>query len=249
MNHRRGEGIDPAAPSIGNPYLDAYWRRREDVSAPGQTELLPRFGFAVPDERALRLIADHSPCGALELGAGTGYWARLLHERGVDVIAHDIAPPPSSESRWFAGQQPWFPVQEGDERVVTAYPERTLLLVWPTRNEDWAADAAQLHLSNGGKRLAYVGESPGGRTGDLRLHAVLDLVGRCVACAYGIDSVPCTCGVTSRWRLLDQVPLPSWNDSDDQLYVFGPPDEPTQKSRWTLDRWRPTRSLRTQRWR
>lgn len=234
MADRRTEVGRADAARLGNPYLDAYRQCADDMGSI-RSELRRRFGFAVPDERALQLIADHSPNGVIEVGAGTGYWARLLHDRGIDVIACDIAPPPSSENGWFAGQEPWFPIQRGDERVVTGHPGRTLLLVWPTRNEDWAANATQLHLANGGRHLVYVGESPGGRSGDLRLHALLGLVGRCLACAYGVDSVPCTCGVALRWRLLARAPLPQWRDHDDELYIFGRPEKHADVPRWS--RW------------
>ena len=223
MTTRSERSLGLLPPITGNPYLDAY---RRSMAAPRSDEwpgdLLAKFGFAVPDDRALRLIAAHSPAGVVEIGAGLGYWARLLHERGVDVVAYDLWPPPSSNNVWFAGRQPWFPVLPGDERIVATYPERTLLLVWPTRNEDWAASAAQLHLERGGQRLVYVGEAPGGRTGDLRLHALLDLVGRCLACAYNLSTAPCTCGVTERWRVLEHVPLSRWDDRDSQMYVFEP---------------------------
>lgn len=232
MNARPVDG-DRLPPIAGNPYLDAYrrWQKAPD-SVDGRDELLMRFGFVVPDATALLLIAVHSPAGVVEVGAGTGYWARLLHERDVDVVAYDLAPPPSTDNPWFAGQQPWFPVEAGDEQIVARHPERTLLLVWPTRNEDWAADAAQLHLAQGGQRLVYVGEPPGGRTGDARLHALLDLIGPCLACSYGVSNVPCTCSVTARWRLLAQKPLPCWDDRDDRLYVFGPPPAKVRAGRW-----------------
>lgn len=228
--------IDRLVPLEGNPYLDAFHRWQAGTATDARAELLARYGFAVPDDRAIQLIAAHAPRGVVEIGAGTGYWARQLHDAGVNVVAYDIAPPPSKQNQWFAGQEPCFPVRRGDHHVAAQHTERTLLLVWPTRNEDWAADAAQVHLDAGGERLVYVGEPPGGRTGDLRLHAVLDLVGRCVACAYGVTTVPCTCGVQQRWRLLDQLPLPRWDDGEDRLYVFCRPLPP---SRWRWRRRRP----------
>lgn len=167
-------------------------------------------------------IADHSPHGVVEVGAGLGYWARLLADRGVDVVAYDIAPPPSPDNRWFAGVHPWFPVAAADERVVAEHPDRTLVLIWPTPRQTWGADAALLHAASGGRRLVYVGEPPGGRTGDAGLHAVLGLVDRCLACAYGVLDVPCTCGVMAQWRLIEERPLPSWRGWDDRLYLFGP---------------------------
>lgn len=145
-----------------NPYLDALVATcRDGTTADCRDELVATFGFAVPDEKALATIAAHAPHGVVELGAGTGYWAKLLHDRGVDIVAYDLAPPPSPANRWFAGREPWFPVQQADELIVDEHPTRTLLIVWPTRNENWAARAAELHLANGGHRLVYVGQEPG----------------------------------------------------------------------------------------
>lgn len=229
----------------GNPYLEAWRRARVNSSGSDEREALrARFGFAVPDDRALQVIADHASGGVVEVGAGLGYWARLLADRGVDVVAYDLTPPPSPANQWFAGREPWFPVRAADERVVAGHTERTLLLVWPTRNEDWGADAALLYAASGGQRLVYVGQPPGGRTGDARLHALLGLVGRCLACAYGVVDVPCTCAVTAEWRLVEEVPLPSWDDGDDRLYVFD--RAPTRTRRGRGLQWRPGRSARVQ---
>ena len=212
----------PLAPGA-NPYLDAWRRRRHDPRAPGRDELLVQFGFAVPDDAALARVARHSPNGVVEIGAGLGYWARLLADRGTDVVAYDIVPPPAPDNQWFARVDPGVPVAPGSERAAREHPDRTLLLVWPTRNEDWGADAALAHAAGGGQRLVYVGEPPGGRTGDARLHAALGLAGRCLACSYGVIDVPCTCGVTTQWQLIEELLLPRWDDGDDRLYVFGPP--------------------------
>ena len=207
----------------GNPYEEAVAEHEQRPDDAEFLHLLRRYGFAVPSRAALDLLAAHSPAGVVEIGAGTGYWARLLHEHGVDVVAYDLAPPPAEMNPWFAGQQPWYPVQQGTEQRVLDHPDRTLLLVWPTRNENWAADAAQLHLDGGGEYLVYVGEEPGGRTGDLRLHALLGLVDGCLACAYGVLTAPCTCGVTDRWRLLQRLALPMWQGEDQRLYLFTRP--------------------------
>lgn len=111
-------GVKPPPASWANPYLDAWHRHRHDPAAPGRDELLARFGFVVPDDAALQGIVEHSPHGVVEVGAGLGYWARLLADRGVDVVAYDIAPPP--DNRRFARVQPWFPVAAADERVAAA---------------------------------------------------------------------------------------------------------------------------------
>ncbi|CAM9829753.1 unnamed protein product [Choristocarpus tenellus] len=46
-----------------------------------------RYAWAIPDERALRIIGHFGPI--VEVGCGLGYWARLLRDRGVDVTAYD----------------------------------------------------------------------------------------------------------------------------------------------------------------
>jgi protein-L-isoaspartate O-methyltransferase len=49
------------------------------------------YAYAPPNTAALEALLARSPL--LELGAGTGYWARLLRGAGADVLALDIAPP------------------------------------------------------------------------------------------------------------------------------------------------------------
>ena len=225
--------MNPPPARTANPYLDA-WRRRDDPGAPTQDDLVARYGFAIPDDAALALIARHAPNGIVEVGAGLGYWARLLADRGTDVIAYDLAPPPSPDNQWFAGVEPWFSVARADERVAAEHPDRTLLLVWPTRNEDWGADAALLHAAAGGQRLVYVGEAPGGRTGDARLHAALGLTTSCLHCSYGVLDSPCTCGVATPWRPIEEQPLPSWDGTHDRVWTFGVPAP--KPRRWRFGR-------------
>ena len=177
------------------------------------------YAFALPSEAALRAVAEASPRGVVEVGAGTGYWARLLRDRGVDVVAYDVAPPPSPDNRWFAGVAPWYPVRVGDESAVERHADRTLLLVWPTRTEDWGAAAVDRFGTAGGQRVAFVGEPVGGRTGDDRLHALLGELDRCWSCAYGVTTSACVCGVRPRWRRTATVALPGGRSDELRLYV------------------------------
>jgi hypothetical protein len=182
--------------------------------------LIAAHAFAIPTDEALQVIAAASPQGVVEIGAGTGYWAHLLSASGVDVVAYDIAPAPSPANRWFTGTEPWFPVQEADHRVVSGLEARTLLLVWPTRDEDWPADAVTLFAAGGGNEFAYVGEPPGGRTGDERFHALVGEVDRCWACAYQTPTVPCVCGVRPLYRRMRTVALPTWPGRNDDLRLY-----------------------------
>ena len=203
----------------GNPLLQAYrcWATsgHDDVRA----RAIARYALAVPTEDALAAIATHAPHGVVEVGAGTGYWARLLAERGISVVAFDVAPPPDPNNQFFAGAEPWYSVESGDERVAAAHADRTLLLVWPTR-ESWPTEALRLYAAAGGERVAYVGEGPGGRMGDDQLHAALGLVEGCLACDYAIPDVPCVCDVERQWRLGRSVALPQWGGYRDDLHLF-----------------------------
>jgi hypothetical protein len=221
---RRGRRSDrSSAPAVfdgSNPLLDE-WRRSDGAAdAERLASLCATFAFAIPTDSALRVIAAHSPAGVVELGAGAGYWASLLDQLGVDVVAFDRAPPLSPDNKWFHSSTPWFRVQRGDELVVAQHAARTLLLVWPTRDETWAADALTHFHGAGGDSVIYVGEGPGGRTGDATFHALLGATDGCLACRYGVLDVVCTCGVTALWRQVDSVVLPHWLGQRDDLHVY-----------------------------
>ncbi|CAN5475372.1 hypothetical protein BH10ACT3_BH10ACT3_09160 [soil metagenome] len=202
-----------------NPLLTAW---ADAVDAPDEADRRERaiadFAFAVPDDKSLERVAE-APNGVVELGAGTGYWARLLSERGVDVLAFDVAPPPSPDNPWFASSIPWFDVRVGDQSVLDAHPHRTLLLVWPTRNEDWPGDAVERFAAAGGTHLLHVGEGPGGHTGDDRFHALVGSLDRCWSCAYGVTNTACVCGIVPRFERMESVTLPHWTDYEDDLHV------------------------------
>ena len=76
---------DPPAPQL---VMD--WRRAE------RSWPCWLFAFAVPSVEALDFLAANGPY--VEMGAGTGYWAAFLHERGVSVTAFDARPPSRGDS-------------------------------------------------------------------------------------------------------------------------------------------------------
>lgn len=211
----------------GNPLLEEHHRagpvgRRHPV----RQRLVRRYAYGIPNDDALEAIASASPAGVVEVGAGTGYWARLLHERGVDVVAYDRWPPGSGGNEYVDDDSQWFPVWEGDERAVAGHPDRTLLLVWPTWNETWPAEAVAAFYAAGGATLVFVGEGPGGLTGDSVLHAQLG-AGGCVACSLGVPDAPCVCDVPVLWRSIRRVAMPQWADADDACTVYERVDHAT----------------------
>ena len=212
----------PATASPANPLRDAFNR----VMLAGgdfvdtRTELIAMYGFAIPTDQALHRIGRWSPAGVVEIGAGTGYWAHALQRCGVDVAAFDIEPAPSPQNRWFAGTPAWYAVQRGDHTVAGRFPDRTLLTVWPTKNDIWAAEAVERYHDAGGACVVYVGEGPGGRTGDDVFHALLGDIMTCVQCEYGSTTSPCICRVDARWRRSETIVLPHWPGYHDDVHLY-----------------------------
>lgn len=94
----------------------------------------------------------------MHLRAGTGYWAKLLADRGVDVAAYDERPP--RHAAWKH-----HPVHRGGLDVLedTDHHRRALLLVCPHDGDDgdpWDAKALAAYR---GDTLVHVGafDAPG----------------------------------------------------------------------------------------
>lgn len=120
-------------------------------------ECIGRYGFAIPTEDVLRQIIQAAPKGIVEIGAGTGYWANLLHKLGADVIACDDA---SGVYTFKVGTH--YAVEKvGYEKLfmTAAVHERALLVVWPS------IDNVKIFNSYRGDTVVYVGEIGDGCTG------------------------------------------------------------------------------------
>ncbi|MEI8240561.1 MAG: methyltransferase domain-containing protein [Actinomycetota bacterium] len=224
---RRGRAANTSGPQqqaddfVGSNPLLLEFRARDGVASPADiVTLTATYAFAIPTDAALSAIARHSPSGIVEIGAGTGYWASLLEEVGIDVVAFDPAPAGSADNTWFHSSASWFPVGRADNTVVDRHGDRTLLLVWPTRNEAWPAESLQRFLEAGGDTVVYVGEGVGGPTGDVAFHRLLGEVDQCLACTYGVLDTPCVCDIEPQWHRIDTVPLPHWPGRHDDLHVY-----------------------------
>jgi hypothetical protein len=122
--------------------------QRERAASADPTQLYRyiarHYSFAVPNPEVLSLVARYSPL--IDVGAGNGYWAKRLEMIGADVIA--VEPNPHVAN-------PVFPTICVDYTEVSHYPERTLLMVWPTKNHSWGAEAIRLYT---GSTVAYIGD-------------------------------------------------------------------------------------------
>ena len=135
-------------------------------------------GYAVPTNDVLQRIKFYGP--VVEVGAGTGYWSAVLRGVGVDTIAYDAYPPSANQMKNTFFSFTYTDVEEGDgtvlfdgEKGAELAGHRTLLVVWPNRNdrEDnphlydagieppiWDADCLSGYLRAGGSTVVYVGE-------------------------------------------------------------------------------------------
>ena len=128
--------------------------------------LTRKYAWAVPDEVAIKLISEFSPL--IEIGAGIGYWAKLIAEVGGDILAFD------TEENWetmkIAGdfeeiskktgvqvdlEYKWFDVQVGDEETIKQYPDRTLFLCWPPFQSEMGLNCLKKYT---GEYFIFVGE-------------------------------------------------------------------------------------------
>ena len=140
----------------------------------GATEFVLRrlavhcFAWAVPTDEAVKAIASYGD--VVEVGAGRGYWARLIADVGVDVAAFDL----QVENKLY------YEVQAGGVDSVEGCGDRTLLLCWPPYSKPMAHEALLAYEKAGGRCIVYVGEGRGGCTGTDRFHSFLEERWRCV---------------------------------------------------------------------
>lgn len=131
--------------------------------ARAREEHIRTMGFAVLTPAVVQLVSKYSPL--LEVGAGSGYWSYELSRAGADIIATD----PGEEryarideecGRWT---KLWFPIEKlRAHKAIAKYPDRNLLMSWPSIGKQWSAHAANVFR---GEYLIHIGEGHGGCTG------------------------------------------------------------------------------------
>lgn len=169
-------------------------------------QFIQKFGFAIITASVVQALKKYSPI--LEVGAGTGYWAHELSKAGVDIVATD--------PRKFIYSDVWqkhlfFEVSNmTGEDAVKKYPERNLLLVWPTYSSSWAASALRAFT---GEKLIYVGEGYGGCTADDDFHECLG----------------------QKFELVEEIPMSQFCGIHDRLEVFQRKPNEIQKSSSQLE--------------
>lgn len=131
-----------------------------------------KYAYAIPDPDSLAFVAKHLGPRAIEIGAGTGYWAWMLSQMGIDILAFDRTPPDKVPNGYFTPRdekkpktlvKTWFEVATGEVDALTLHPDRTLFLCWPPYGDSLADECLQAYQGN---RFVFIGECGGGCTGD-----------------------------------------------------------------------------------
>ncbi|MDO8614801.1 MAG: hypothetical protein Q7T33_03570 [Dehalococcoidia bacterium] len=125
-------------------------------------QLTETYGYCIPTEAALEIIAALGPL--VSIGAGLGYWEHILGQLRVDCLAYD---------REIDSARLWFPVRRGGPQQAALYADRALLLIWPPYDLPMALECLQTHHDAGGRAVAYVGEV-WGCTGSDEFHQFLE---------------------------------------------------------------------------
>ena len=189
-----------------NPYYDDfleygdaqyfYSLNRNDI----RTELVRKYAWAIPNEDTLCTIAQYAP-RIVEIGAGTGYWAYMLAQTGVNSICYDRAP---YENKYASNN--WYPIMRGGPVKAAHHADRALFLCWPPYAEPMAYYALKAYK---GDTVIYIGEGHGGCTGDDNFHYLLG------------DNSPWDEPIfESPWECVETLWLPQWRGIHDSVYIY-----------------------------
>lgn len=160
----------------GNPVVGYFSLDRTVAQnlarSPNRQGLVRKYCWTIPDPDTLAFVAGHAGDGLVDPVAGTGYWAYLLAQMGVDVICYDLNPGMDFVVNGWHGDDLYADISAKDCAEATAlHPDRTLFLSWPPHGQDVGA---RILLAYKGYRVIYIGGARGGATGDDQMHRLLD---------------------------------------------------------------------------
>ncbi len=145
---------------------DAYRRWAKDT--PQRHEHVHRYSWTITDPDTVAFVAQHSGGRLVDPMAGTGWWAHLLGQHGVDVVSYDVDP---VGNHWHKGADLHAPVVAMEAvDAVALHPDRTLFLSWPPYDKPDGADTIRAYR---GDRLILIHEGEGGCIGDDDMFAEL----------------------------------------------------------------------------
>lgn len=150
--------------------------------------------WAIPDDNAIAQIASFvKEETILEIGAGLGYWAKLLQDKGIKIIPTD-----SKEITWKHNQLPAYTdvLCLKHKKAIKKFSDASVLfLCWPPYSDIMAAESL---LAFKGNRLIYIGEGEGGCNGNDRF---FDILSEC-------------------WISKEEIAIPQWWGIHDWLFFY-----------------------------
>lgn len=141
-----------------------------------RNDFVTEYSFTIPYYDILAKVASYSPI--VEIGAGSGYWARCLSRIGAHVTAYDSVPPgEQSPWEWYRGNpwfdDSWYSILAGDESAAAHHPESTLFMAWPVPMNPMAYNALLNYKNAGGKTIIYMGDPHPASSGDEYFYSLL----------------------------------------------------------------------------
>lgn len=186
------EDIEEAGPQPNTSMYDTnVWDKRRDFAK--------NYSWAVPDRNAIeqikRFVGNER---ILEIGSGTGVWAKLIQDAGISITPTDLSPgetlninnkkrtrtPTHTDIQELSHQQAI--KQFGDHSV--------LMLCWPLYDHPMAYEALKAFRGN---KLIYIGEGYGGCTGDEKFCNLLE----------------------RKWTMTQRVEIPRWTGIYDSVQL------------------------------
>jgi hypothetical protein len=172
----------------------------------GRLDLVDISAWAIPSPDIIAYIADvcqSSERKLIEIGAGSGYWLRLLSDAGVDCVGYDI--PKNKFTRRYHD------VHVGDESALAQHTKYNVLLCWPPQkgHTGEGMDARVLQRAELAERadIFYVGEP-----------TWINQEGVAEACSTGTKEF---FDILERdYELVRQIPLPKWPGLFDDFFHY-----------------------------
>ena len=116
-------------------------------------EFVDKYSWAIPSEEALNSIAKFVGNDiVLEIGAGLGYWAKLLQDKNINIIPTD-----SFDEKWFNKNPSHTKIFKYNAiDAIQKFQEASVLFIcWPPHKNTMAFDAIKVW---NGSKLIYIGE-------------------------------------------------------------------------------------------
>ncbi|SPM43180.1 hypothetical protein MNAB215_5402 [Mycobacterium numidiamassiliense] len=160
----------------GGPVVGFYDLKRtvqENLArSPNRQALVRKYSWSIPDPETVEFVAQHAHNGLVDPIAGTGYWAYVLGQLGVDVVCYDLKPGAMLHVNGWHGEDLYADVCARDcAEAVALHSDRTLFLSWPPHGQDVGQRTL---LAYQGQRVIYIGEGPGGANGNDAMHMIID---------------------------------------------------------------------------